>query len=104
MRETGDGRTKCSRGGPWGHSYLKTVAIGYTRRSKESGAHTVSLDDQRERIDAYCREHGWALAEVLVDDGVSGGRRERLDRIAAAVRRARWSSTTSIVSPRRCRH
>ena len=64
------------------------IALGYVRRSKESSARTVSLEDQRERINAYCVEHGWQLAEVLVDDGVSGGRRERLDRIAARVRAA----------------
>ena len=61
-------------------------AIGYVRRSKESGARTVSLEDQRERVAAYCLEHGWQLAEVLADDGVSGGRRERLDRLAERVR------------------
>ncbi len=56
------------------------VALGYVRRSKESGARTVSLEDQQERIAAYCQERGWQLAEILADDGVSGGRRERLDR------------------------
>jgi site-specific DNA recombinase len=63
-----------------------TKAIGYVRRSRESGARTVSLNDQRERITAYAAERGWQLAEVLVDDGVSGGRRERLERIADRVR------------------
>jgi site-specific DNA recombinase len=62
------------------------TAIGYIRRSKESGARTVSLEDQRERVAAYCRERGWQLVEVLADDGVSGGRRERLDRLAERVR------------------
>jgi DNA invertase Pin-like site-specific DNA recombinase len=37
----------------------------------------------------YARGQGWTLAEVVVDDGVSGGRRERLERIAAAVRQSR---------------
>jgi site-specific DNA recombinase len=63
------------------------LAVGYARRSKESGARTVSLEDQRARVSAYCDDHGWTLAEILTDDGVSGGRRERLDRIAAAVKR-----------------
>jgi len=63
-----------------------TVALGYVRRSKESGVRSVSLEDQHERIAAYCRERGWQLAEVLADDGVSGGRRERLDRLAERVR------------------
>lgn len=65
------------------------AAIGYVRRSKESGARTVSLEDQRARIEDYCRERGWTLAQVLVDDGVSGGRRDRLERVQEAVRRHR---------------
>ena len=62
------------------------IAVGYARRSKESGERTVSLEDQRERITAYCRERGWELVDVLVDDGISGGRRERLHRLADRVR------------------
>jgi site-specific DNA recombinase len=62
------------------------TAVGYVRRSKESGERTVSLEDQRERVAAYCAERGWQLMEVLVDDGVSGGRRERLERLAERVR------------------
>jgi hypothetical protein len=64
------------------------IALGYTRRSKESGERTVSLEDQRERITAYCHEDGWHLIDVLIDDGVSGGRRERLRRLADRVRGA----------------
>jgi DNA invertase Pin-like site-specific DNA recombinase len=66
-----------------------TLAVGYARRSKESGARTVSLEDQRARVSAYCDDHGWTLAEILTDDGVSGGRRERLDRIAQAAKHHR---------------
>lgn len=62
------------------------VAIGYIRRSKESSERTISLEDQRERIAGYCAEKGWRLGETLADDGVSGGRRERLDRLAERVR------------------
>jgi len=62
------------------------IALGYVRRSKESGARTVSLDDQRARIEVYCQERGWHLTEVLADDGVSGGRRERLERLAERVK------------------
>jgi site-specific DNA recombinase len=65
------------------------IALGYARRSKEASERTVSLDDQHARIAAYCAEHGWSLADVITDDGVSGGRRERLDRIAAAVKHHR---------------
>jgi DNA invertase Pin-like site-specific DNA recombinase len=64
---------------------MTTNAIAYCRRSKESGARTVSLADQAERVRAYIAAQGWHVAEVLVDDGVSGGKRERFDRIRAAV-------------------
>lgn len=65
------------------------ACVGYARRSKESDGRTVSLEDQRERIAAYCTERGWRLAEVLIDDGVSGGRRERLERLTERVRATR---------------
>ena len=61
------------------------IAVGYARRSKESSVRSVSLDDQRQRIAGYCAAQGWELADILIDDGVSGGRRERLNRIAARV-------------------
>ncbi len=65
------------------------TAVGYVRRSKESGARTVSLEDQRARIEDHCRAQGWTLVEVLVDDGISGNRRERLTRLDAMVRQAK---------------
>ena len=46
--------------------------MGYVRRSKELGLRTVSLEDQHERIAAYCQERDRQLAEVVADDGVSG--------------------------------
>ena len=43
------------------------TALGYIRRSKESTARTISLEDQRAMVGIadYCRAHGWPLAEVL---------------------------------------
>jgi site-specific DNA recombinase len=70
------------------------AAVGYVRRSKESRERTVSLEDQRERVAAYCAERGWQLMEVLVEDGVSVGRRERLERWAE---RARFTGARAIV-------
>lgn len=64
---------------------MAKVAIAYVRRSKESGERTVSLDDQTARVRAYVDAQGWKLGELIVDDGISGGRRERFDRIRAAV-------------------
>lgn len=69
-----------------GTTARELVAIGYARRSKESGERTVSLEDQAARIRAYVTEHGWALAAIVTDDGVSGGKRSRLHRLEAAVR------------------
>jgi site-specific DNA recombinase len=61
-------------------------AIGYVRKSKESTERSISLEDQRERILAYAKEQGWRVTEIVVDDGVSGGRRERLERLAERVK------------------
>src|SRR5260370_15528451 len=65
------------------------IALGYVRRSRASGARRVSLEDKRAGIESYCQERGWSLAEVLADDGVSGGRRERLERLAERVKAIR---------------
>ena len=62
------------------------VALGYARRSKESDARTVSLADQRERITAYSATLSVPLVDILTDDGISGGKRERFGRIKAALR------------------
>jgi site-specific DNA recombinase len=62
------------------------VAIGYARRSKESGAKTVSLDEQAEQIRRYAAQQGWTLAELVIDNGISGGRRSRLTRLEEQVR------------------
>lgn len=62
------------------------VAIGYVRRSKESGDRTVSLQAQTEHVQEYAERQGWTLVSVLTDDGISGGKRERFERIKAAVK------------------
>ena len=61
--------------GRWGG--VMVTAIGYVRRSKESGARTVSLEDQRARIADYAQGQGWQVAEVVSDDGVRACLRER---------------------------
>jgi site-specific DNA recombinase len=62
------------------------VVIGYARRSRESGAKTVSLDEQAGQIRRYAEAQGWTLAELVTDDGVSGGKRARLTRLEDVVR------------------
>jgi DNA invertase Pin-like site-specific DNA recombinase len=49
--------------------------------ARNRGLAAISLEDQGERIGVYCKERGWQLVETLADDGVSGGRRERLERL-----------------------
>ena len=52
---------------------MATTAIGYIRVSTEGQAREgVSLDAQRDRIEAYARAKGLELTEVLVDEGLSG--------------------------------
>jgi DNA invertase Pin-like site-specific DNA recombinase len=68
------------------------LCLGYVRRSKAStddvrhGRRVVSVELQREKITEYAATHHWKLVDTVVDDGVSGGKRERLDRLAARVR------------------
>jgi DNA invertase Pin-like site-specific DNA recombinase len=51
----------------------RTAAIGYARVSTDEQAREgVSLEAQRERIEAYATAKGLALADVLVDAGTSG--------------------------------
>lgn len=73
-------------GGPSPDGSRPMIALGYVRRSKESGERTISLEDQQARIADYCQAQGWQIAEVVTDDGVSGGRRERLERLAERVK------------------
>jgi site-specific DNA recombinase len=56
-------------------------AIAYIRRSKESTEKTVSLDVQERAIIEYARKVGLDLTGMIVDDGVSGGDRERYEQI-----------------------
>jgi DNA invertase Pin-like site-specific DNA recombinase len=65
------------------------VAVGYVRRSESSGTRTVSIEDQQARIADYCAERGWTLAETVIDDGISGGKRERLVRLDSVIRARR---------------
>ncbi len=55
------------------------TALAYIRRSKESDERTVSLEQQKCAIDAYCEKHGLRIEEVLVHNGVSGSNRLRLE-------------------------
>lgn len=50
-------------------------AIGYVRVSTdEQKDHGVSLDNQKQRIQDYCKFQGFELAEIIEDGGVSAGK------------------------------
>ena len=59
---------------------MVTTAVGYVRVSTETQAREgVSLEAQRQRVEAYATAKGLNLTEVFVDDGKSG---KTLDRPA----------------------
>ena len=61
-------------------------AIGYIRVSTTGQADDgVSLDAQRERINAWCLLNGYTLAAVHVDAGISGKRSDNRPALQAAL-------------------
>jgi len=64
------------------------TAIGYIRVSTDGQAlNGVSLADQRARIRAYCEAHGYELAGIEVDAGLSGKRADNRPGLQAALER-----------------
>jgi site-specific DNA recombinase len=54
---------------------MKQTAIGYVRVSTmEQATEGVSLDAQREAIEAYCKLRGFELVAIVDDAGVSAGK------------------------------
>ncbi len=54
----------------------KTVAC-YCRVSTENQIENYSIDEQRERLEAFCKAKGWIDHVMFVDPGFSGGNLER---------------------------
>ena len=53
------------------------TVFGYVRVSTENQLENYSIDEQIERIRAYCTAKGWSLAKIYSDGGYSGGNIER---------------------------
>ncbi len=54
------------------------TAIGYVRVStQEQASDGVSLDAQRDKLRAYCKENGIRLIDIKADEGISGSTIER---------------------------
>lgn len=57
-------------------SAIETVAC-YCRVSTENQIENYSIDEQRERLEAFCKARGWAKPVMFTDPGFSGGTLER---------------------------
>ena len=64
-------RRRQARGG----ARTRPRLIGYTRVSSQEQAEHVSLRDQSERIEAYCKANAYELIRIESDRGVSGFRK-----------------------------
>lgn len=53
------------------------IVVGYVRVSTEHQLDNYSIDEQTERLKAYCRAKGWILAKIYTDGGFSGGNTNR---------------------------
>ncbi|MCI9367721.1 MAG: recombinase family protein, partial [Oscillospiraceae bacterium] len=61
---------------------------GYARVSTENQLENYSIEEQTDRLKAYCAAKGWSLRKLYVDGGYSGGNTNRpaLQQMLAAVR------------------
>ncbi len=53
------------------------LVFGYVRVSTDNQLENYSIDEQEERIKAYCTAKGWALLKIYTDGGFSGGNTNR---------------------------
>jgi site-specific DNA recombinase len=68
-----------------------TVALYCRVSTDEQAEHGFSIDDQKERLAAYCASQGWTDYEFYIDDGYSGTTTDRpeLNRLIRHVRAGR---------------
>ena len=64
------------------------VVVGYARVSTENQLENYSIEEQTERLRAYCAAKGWSLRKLYVDGGYSGGNTNRpaLQQMLSAIR------------------
>ncbi len=65
------------------------MVYGYARVSTENQIENYSIDEQVERIQAFCKAKGWVLLDTFIDRGFSGGNTDRpgLSQLLESVRR-----------------
>lgn len=64
------------------------VVVGYARVSTENQLENYSIEEQTQRLNAYCAAKGWSLRKLYVDGGYSGGNTSRpaLQQMLSAIR------------------
>ncbi|MBD5384435.1 MAG: recombinase family protein [Ruminococcaceae bacterium] len=56
---------------------LPSTVACYCRVSTENQIENYSIDEQRERLEAFCKAKGWSKPVMFIDPGFSGGTLER---------------------------
>lgn len=56
---------------------MKRAALYIRVSTQEQAQEGYSIGEQRERLIAYCKAHDWAISEIYVDGGYSGGNLNR---------------------------
>lgn len=56
---------------------MKRAALYIRVSTQEQAQEGYSIGEQRERLIAYCKAHDWAIADIYVDGGYSGGNLSR---------------------------
>ena len=55
----------------------KMTVVGYARVSTDNQLENYSIEEQTERLKAYCAAKDWILVQTYVDGGYSGGNTDR---------------------------
>lgn len=74
---------------------IQTLPVAcYCRVSTENQIENYSIDEQKTRLNAFCKAKGWRVGETFVDAGYSGGNLERpaLKSLLERVRQNRYSA------------
>ena len=72
------------------------VVVGYARVSTENQLENYSIEEQTERLKAYCSAKGWSLRKLYVDGGYSGGNTDRPSRCWPPSAKEVWTPWWSI--------
>ena len=56
---------------------IRKKVVCYIRVSTENQLENYSIDEQTERLKAYCKAMGWQIQKIYTDGGYSGGNTNR---------------------------